>query len=259
VQAILFDLDDTLIPDRAAERAAFVATAAFAASRLVLDPARLATAASIHAIRLWNEAPERPCCTRRGIGHREALWCRVWGGSREDGIVRACMARYKSAVWARALSEQGIEDTALAKELGSRFEAERRTTVQPFSEARAVLAGLRGHYLLGLVTNGEPGLQREKLASVGLSEYFITVVVSGDIGIAKPDPEIFRRALDELAVSANQAFMVGDSLTNDAAGAVACGIKAIWVNRTQALCRETRGAVAEIADLAELPRVLVKI
>ena len=93
---------------------------------------------------------------------------------------------------------------------------------------------LRGAHRLALVSNGASDLQREKLRGAGLEGYFDCVVVSGDIGIGKPDPAPFRRALTRLGVPPDAAAMVGDTLDRDVLGARRAGIRALWLNRSGA-------------------------
>src|SRR2546423_1777792 len=81
--------------------------------------------------------------------------------------------------------------------------AELRRLHEAFADARPALGELRMTHKLALVTNGASCLQREKLAGAGISEEdFDAVVISGDIGIAKPRPEVFAHTLDELGVGA---------------------------------------------------------
>lgn len=86
----------------------------------------------------------------------------------------------------------------------------------------------------GLISNGfdPPDLVRVELARLGIAELLDVVVMSGDAGGArKPDPAIFRHALDQLGVAPEHALMVGDSVANDIAGAKALGMKtcqALW-------------------------------
>ena len=70
---------------------------------------------------------------------------------------------------------------------------------------------------------------------------------------AKPDPVVFRRALDELGVE--HAVMVGDSIEKDIRGALAAGLGAVWVNRSQR-ARPDDLTVPEVTSLDQLPAVL---
>jgi putative hydrolase of the HAD superfamily len=83
-----------------------------------------------------------------------------------------------------------------------------------------------------LVTNSSARAQRAKLATVGLESAFTAVVISGDVGIAKPDPRIFHIAGKRLALEPSEVWHIGDSLATDVAGAHAAGIESVWLNRT---------------------------
>ena len=105
-----------------------------------------------------------------------------------------------------------------------------------FPDARPVLDRLRarGDLRLGVVTNGESDLQRQKLDALGITAYFDVVVVSGDHGWAKPDRRIFEHAVAGVGVPADRCFFVGDRLDADVAGATAAGLRAVWLNRSGA-------------------------
>jgi putative hydrolase of the HAD superfamily len=96
-----------------------------------------------------------------------------------------------------------------------------------------VLEDLAHDHVLGLVTNGAPSVQHAKLAGTTLGPYFKAIVISGEIGIPKPDPRIFELALERLGVPAEEAAMVGDSRPRDVAGARATGMRAIQIVRDE--------------------------
>ena len=95
--------------------------------------------------------------------------------------------------------------------------------------ADGALAALRDDYRIGLVTNGAPGMQSEKLAALGLADAFDVLVHGGHDAPPKPDPEPFRLALDALGVPAERAVHVGNSIEADVAGAKAAGLRAAWL------------------------------
>jgi putative hydrolase of the HAD superfamily len=163
--------------------------------------------------------------------------------------LRAWAPEYRRESWRLALADQGIDDPALAEELGEAFAAERRRRHEAHADAAPALEALRATHSLGLLTNGAPCLQREKLAASGLEHYFDVVVVSGDLGVAKPDAAAFRHALDLLGARPADATMIGDSLDRDIEGALAAGLRAVWLNRHG---RPGRPGIAEIATLAAL-------
>ena len=81
---------------------------------------------------------------------------------------------------------------------------------------------------LGVVSNATCGkLVRRALQRRRLLSAFDCVVISAEVGVAKPDPAIFQRALSQLDVAPDQAVMVGDRIDTDVAGAAAAGIRAV--------------------------------
>ncbi len=98
-------------------------------------------------------------------------------------------------------------------------------TVETIIELRT-----RGHRL-GIITDGLPVKQWEKLVRLGLDDFFEVVVVSGDdaIGYDKPDPRVFDLALDKIKASAREAVMVGDKLHTDVDGANRAGLTSVWL------------------------------
>ncbi len=107
---------------------------------------------------------------------------------------------------------------------------------------------------LGVVTNGEGKPQRAKLAAIGLGERFPVVVASGEEGVAKPEAEIFALACERLGVEREQTAHVGDRLDLDAEGAAAAGLHGIWLDRLRAA--PSSAHVLRISTLRELPTAL---
>jgi putative hydrolase of the HAD superfamily len=245
--ALLFDLDDTLVLEEPAAVAAFEATARSVEG---IDAARLAVDVRAQARALWRAAPTHPYCVRVGISSSEGLWCRFEGEAADVRALREWAPAYRRSAWALALADQGVADPALAEQLGERFGTERRARHHTFADVPAVLAAL--DVPMAIVTNGAACLQREKLAASGLAGHFGAVVVSGDLGIGKPDVSVFRRALSLLGTDGG--VMVGDSLDRDIEGALAAGLGAVWINRFGT--GPGRDGVPEISTLAELPGAL---
>ncbi len=108
--------------------------------------------------------------------------------------------------------------------------------------------------LLGLITNNESVHQRAKIAAVGLDGLFDAVIISGELGFAKPDPRIFAHACQVIGVAPNEALHVGDNSVADAEGALAAGLRAVWLDRTSShdgapLDYEVIGALHELQTL----------
>ena len=122
----------------------------------------------------------------------------------------------------------------------------------PYPDVPPGLEALRaaGHRLL-VVSNWDCSLP-EWLGPAGLLEHVEAVVSSGEVGVAKPDPGIFERALEVARAAPDEAVHVGDSLDNDVAGARAVGLRAILIQRDG----PGPDGVETVSSLAELPLLL---
>jgi HAD superfamily hydrolase (TIGR01549 family) len=117
-----------------------------------------------------------------------------------------------------------------------------------------LLAALRGYVVVGIVTNNVVAEQLEKLSVLELRHLVDVLVISEEAGMAKPDPRIFHLALARAGCRADQAVMVGDSWRVDILGALAAGIRPVWLNRGGLPSPDPR--VAEIRALAPAAPVL---
>ncbi|MGO4205577.1 HAD family hydrolase [Rhodococcus sp. TAF43] len=106
------------------------------------------------------------------------------------------------------------------------------------------------HLSLGVITNGDSAQQHDKLQAVGLDQFFSVVVVSSDVGAAKPSPKIFRTACDALGVAPSRALYVGDDYATDTEAAAAAGLRSLWLNRLPVSPHSTRHP--QIHTLADL-------
>jgi putative hydrolase of the HAD superfamily len=93
---------------------------------------------------------------------------------------------------------------------------------QPYPEAETVLRQLSRNYKLGIIANQNAGSEL-RLEQYGLRQYFTVVVASAEAGVKKPDPRIFRLALEQENCEPGQAAMIGDRLDNDIFPANALG------------------------------------
>ncbi|MBV9691931.1 MAG: HAD family hydrolase [Ktedonobacteraceae bacterium] len=103
----------------------------------------------------------------------------------------------------------------------------------PFPDTFSTLETLRARgFLLGIVSNRNWGgeLFQQDLQILGFFEYFdpSCIAISADLGIRKPNPDIFLRVLNALDVAPHEAVMVGDSLRADVAGAKKLGMFTVW-------------------------------
>lgn len=252
IKAILFDLDETIILDEQISLKAFGEAAKLASDLPGVDLVRLAADAGAAAKRLWQEGPYNDYCTRIGHSAWEGLWA---GYDKGDHPTLRSLGEwvpgFRVATWQEALKAQGTSDEALAEAMAQRF-IEVRREFPRYPEIDALLADLGARYKLGIVTNGVPGLQREKLAGSGVEHLFDAVVISGEIDIGKPDPGIFGHICQELGVEPSQCVMVGDNPERDVAGAINAGCLSVWVQRNQRPKDPRYPADLECTDLSAM-------
>lgn len=99
-------------------------------------------------------------------------------------------------------------------------------------DASRILASLHGQCVTGVISNHEqPAVQRRRLAASGLAAFLDVIVISGDIGIEKPDPRVFAHTLQLLGMAAKQCLFVGDSIILDDTGARNAGMDFCWYRR----------------------------
>ena len=124
-----------------------------------------------------------------------------------------------------------------------------------FPHAHETLSYLKKNYRLHIITNGFPEVQRAKLKSSGLVDYFTHVFISEEIGLKKPDPAIFHHALWKSGAGINESLMIGDNIETDLEGASAAGMDHVFFN-PEKLSHNYRKAIHEISCLSKLMEIL---
>lgn len=125
--------------------------------------------------------------------------------------------------------------------------------------ARELLTELKatGKYRMGLVTNGLKEVQRPRLANTGIGEFFEFIVISDEIGVAKPHAGFFDHAYRQMdGAEKSRVLMIGDNPNADIAGALAYGFDACWLRRPGAADHPKLGAQHVIRDIRELAAIL---
>ncbi|WP_322904382.1 HAD family hydrolase [Paenibacillus campi] len=254
IKAVLFDLDDTLLWDERSIEEAFHYTCLTAANAEGIDAAELEKSVRREARALYESYETFPFTQMIGINPFEGLWAQFTAGEQpEFRKLEQIAPVYRKQAWNNGLQALGIDNEPLAAELAEQFVRERRNRPHFYEETLQILGELKGKVKLLLLTNGCPALQQEKLDGVPeLAPYFDHIVISGAFGRGKPDPSIFRHALELLDVQPAQALMVGDKLTTDIKGALATGITSVWLNRNGKTNDSEIKPAHEIKHLSEL-------
>jgi len=195
----------------------------------------------------------------------DGAWRAVANAAGTFGVDRVAMLSALHAVCAEGSDKGRIIDRALARigvvgvavgPLLDAFGGYRALELPTYPGAGAALARLRASVPVAAVTDGDPAVQRAKLAALGLGNAFDVVVVSNELGRErrKPHPAPFLLAARELGVDAAAAVHVGDRPDKDVAGAHVAGMRCIRV-RTG----EYRHLSADIAPWREAPDVVAAV
>jgi YjjG family noncanonical pyrimidine nucleotidase len=96
------------------------------------------------------------------------------------------------------------------------------------------LGQLSKHSQMAIITNGLSRVQKPRLANSTIQQHFGALVISEELGVAKPDPEIFAHTCDLMGWSdSSEVLMVGDNYRCDIQGAKNFGMKTCWFNLRQ--------------------------
>ena len=123
----------------------------------------------------------------------------------------------------------------------------------PFPCSDDTLSFLKSNgYLIGMITNGDSRYQRAKLNSCGLLPYFDHVIVSGEVGVDKPNPKLYFLSAEALGVSLSECLFVGNRSETDIAGAQNAGMDSMLVGTQKNLL----GATYHAENVSALKEIL---
>jgi len=116
-----------------------------------------------------------------------------------------------------------------------------------------ILNYLKPKYKMYIITNGFEEVQDKKMKNAGLNNYFNNVITSEQVGVKKPNPEIFNFALNKCNAKANESMMIGDNYEADVLGALSVGMDAVFCNFTN---HNNANSVKSITKLNQLKKYL---
>lgn len=257
ITTVILDLDETIIHDDLATEQAFARTADFAAGTFGVDPEALTASVRRHAKAIWAEGPAPEWGHDLGTSSTEALRSIFPGDDPRMVALRLWGPTFRFESWHRALQENGIDNAQLAHELDARWATTRLNTNLFLPGAEEALAELGSRFRLAMITNGLIDVQRTKVEKTGIGPLFEVVVISGELGFGKPNPEIYQHTLKQLGIGPAEAVMVGDNIRRDVAGSQAVGITGAWIEPTgTATPPDGIQPDITIASLAELPALI---
>lgn len=123
--------------------------------------------------------------------------------------------------------------------------------------AENLLNALKGKAKVGIITNGFTELQQQRLERIGLQNHFDVLVISEEVGKAKPHREIFDFAFSKMGDPAReQVLIIGDSLESDIVGGINAGIDTCWLNAGNKPKPEAITPSYQVSSLRELINIL---
>ena len=205
IPVVLSDLDDTLFDHTRATRDALAAVRAF-----------------MPGLDAWSSEELHA----RHAEILEVLHLEVVAG--RIALDDARIERFRQLLVAGGIERASDHAPAVAR----RYREEYQLASGPVAGAVELLTKLKhvGAAIV-IVTNNIVTEQRLKLARCGLADFVDELVTSEEVGVAKPDVRIFQAALDRARVAPAAAVMFGDAWATDIEGALAAGIRPVWLNR----------------------------
>ncbi len=205
-QALIFDLDDTLISDDALTERSWRYVCAVFAQELGVGAEELYRLLREFTGNYWADSDNH----RRG---------------RQD------LYRTRRDIVAEALRQNGLGSAEIGYRLADSYSAEKERLMELLPGALEVLVLARQKQVrLALLTNGGSQMQRSKIERFNLAGYFDYIQIEGELGIGKPETQAFQNCLKALDAGAEASWMIGDDLKRDIGGAAQAGIKGVWVD-----------------------------
>ena len=195
---VLFDLDDTLLDHKSADRKAAT-------------------------------------CLYENIGSQKSLpeFLTAWDTAQERHYARYSAGEISFQEQRRERLREVIDPTltdTAADRIFAQFVAAYEANWLLFDDVLPCLNRLYTHRI-GIITNGDGKLQRRKMANAGISDRFDCVVISSECGYSKPDEKIFQYACELAGEKSESAIYIGDRYDLDAQAARQAGLRGIWLDR----------------------------
>jgi YjjG family noncanonical pyrimidine nucleotidase len=177
-----------------------------------------------------------------------ALWVQF-----QQGLIRADDVKTKRfQAWAEILDVS-------PSTLNSEFLSAMAEISTPLDGAYDLIKALKNEKVkIGIITNGFSDLQWVRLERTGLKQYFDVVVVSEEVGVAKPDKRIFEHTLNAMGdPDPSKVLMVGDTLETDIVGGSSVGMTTCWLNTKKLQTLEKTVPTFQVSSLKELEDILL--
>ena len=173
----------------------------------------------------------------------------LWVDYQNGAITSLQLQRQRFVGWGEQLNVP-------PEELNDAFMNAMAEICAPLPGAVSLVNALHGKVKMGIITNGFTSLQQICLERTGLRDRFDLLVISEEVGVAKPDPRIFDYALEQAgSPDRSRVLMVGDTAESDILGGINAGLSTCWLNahhREQPAGIEPTWTVASLSELEQL-------
>ncbi|WP_404342541.1 pyrimidine 5'-nucleotidase [Pseudoalteromonas mariniglutinosa] len=182
--------------------------------------------------------------------HYQAVNKPLWIAYQNHDISASELQVTRFSEWAKRL---GVP----AQRLNDAFLAAMAEICLPLPGAVELLNKLKPHAKLGIITNGFTQLQARRLEHTGLKDMFDWLVISEQVGVAKPAAEIFQHTFALMGNPAKEhILMVGDTAASDILGGQNVGIDTCWLQHPGALLPDGIKPTYHVTQLKQLQRIL---
>jgi FMN phosphatase YigB (HAD superfamily) len=174
------------------------------------------------------------------------------------GIEITCAERFVRTLSRLAPALGGEAHVTFAEELTRvHMDGVRGVTWAPAARVAAVQR-VASHYRVGLLSNFDDArCGREVFDDTGVAHLFEAVIISAEVGLRKPNPQIYRRMLEMLRLDGSEVLFVGDTPREDVEGPQRAGMRTAWISKgATAVPEGIPPPDFIIGDLAELPAIL---
>lgn len=213
---------------------------------------------------LWDFSAAEASALERTLSKRDIEWSREVLGDYQL-INHRAWADYEAGVlpkeqlrtvrFSRLLEQYRLDHPA--EELSLDYRTYLGESTHMVDGAIDLLDSLVGKYKMALVTNGLTEVQRPRLANTDLEKYFEFIVISDEIGVAKPSAGFFDHAYQQMeGVGKAKVLMIGDNPNADIGGALSYGFDACWYRRPGVADRSGLGETYRIRDIRELSKIV---
>lgn len=149
----------------------------------------------------------------------------LWTALQNGDITPEQLKHQRFAAWAERLNTS-------TQALNSAFFVAMADICQFLPGAQTLLERLHGRVNMAIITNGFTELQSMRLEKLNISRYFEPIIISEQVGVAKPDKAIFDAAWQQMGQpDKREVLMVGDNIQADIYGGQQAGFDTCWLNR----------------------------